>query len=104
MYDYGRRVYVRSLGVVGRVTERNYLGNPRHACYVIALEDGGDWMCGSTDLRGADYCCDGCGSWRPGTPHATAPDGEYPNGLAFCFLCAGPPVEREALRAMRAAL
>ena len=35
----------------------------------------------------ATFACDGCGKIRRGRPHRTAPDGEYPNGLAFCFIC-----------------
>lgn len=44
------------------------------------------------------FGCDGCGATRRGYPHAYAPDGEYPQGLQFCFLCAGPPAKREYLR------
>jgi hypothetical protein len=33
------------------------------------------------------FGCDGCGKTFRGEAHATAPDGEYPHGLRFCFLC-----------------
>jgi hypothetical protein len=48
-----------------------------------------DFMTGSKDLRAADYCCDGCSRYLPGAPHISGPDGEYENGLHFCFLCSG---------------
>jgi hypothetical protein len=35
------------------------------------------------------FGCDGCDKTRRGQPHRTSPDGEYPNGLHFCFLCSG---------------
>lgn len=35
------------------------------------------------------FGCDGCGKTRRGQPHTYAPDGEYPRGLQFCFLCSG---------------
>jgi len=33
------------------------------------------------------FGCDGCGKTLRGRPFETAPDGEYPRGLGFCFLC-----------------
>jgi hypothetical protein len=33
------------------------------------------------------FTCDGCGKRYRGQPHRTGPDGEYPDGLHFCFLC-----------------
>jgi len=33
------------------------------------------------------FACDGCGATRRGYAHATSDDGEFANGLAFCFLC-----------------
>jgi hypothetical protein len=58
--------------------------------------------CGA-DVRGGGTCeldaghrghhstvvfgCDGCGKTRRGTPHRYMQDGEYDNGLAFCFMC-----------------
>lgn len=101
MYDFGRRVYVKSVDRVGAITERGYHtgGNrPRRAFYVVEFAPGADYMTGSRDLRAADYLCDGCSAWREGTPHVYGRDGEYEHGLAFCFLCAGPPAEREARR------
>jgi hypothetical protein len=95
LYAIGQRVWCKSLDSLGTVTEANYVtvGGKRKAQYVIDLvahqhwPNGGDWMCGSKDLRAADWCCDGCDRWLPGQPHRTGPDGEYPNGLSFCFLC-----------------
>lgn len=105
MYALGRRVYVRSLDTTATVIERNYSHTvPRRAQYVVEFSTGTDYLTGADDLRGADYCCDGCGAWRPGYPYATAPDGEYPDGLAFCFLCAGPPAARDADRLADAAM
>lgn len=40
------------------------------------------------------YSCDGCGERRRGAPYNVSNDGEG-YGMAFCFLCAGPPAERE---------
>lgn len=34
------------------------------------------------------FGCDGCSGVFRGKPHATARDGEYEHGLAFCYLCA----------------
>lgn len=33
------------------------------------------------------YDCDGCGQARAWPPHRSGPDGEYPDGLHFCFPC-----------------
>jgi len=46
------------------------------------------------------FGCDGCGKRYRGRPHATAPDGEYPHGLQFCFLCSAEqgPAGRDAYR------
>lgn len=91
LYAIDQKVWCRSLGTLATVTEANYAGHPhRRAQYLLALPGNGgavDYLTGSSDLRSADWCCDGCGRWLAGYPHATAPDGEYPNGLGFCFLC-----------------
>lgn len=34
------------------------------------------------------FVCDACGKARRGYPAAYGRDGEYPQGLQFCFLCA----------------
>jgi hypothetical protein len=100
MYAIGRRVYVKSHDEVGIVSEANFatIGETRHAVYVVSFVNGSDYLCGPSDLRGADYCCDGCDRWMRGIPYGYARDGEYENGLAFCFLCAGPPAERKHYR------
>jgi hypothetical protein len=91
LYAINQRVWVRSQQSLGFISEARYVayGGKRKAEYVITLVEHNqrDWMCGSKDLRAADWCCDGCDRWLPGHPHATGPDGEYPNGLSFCFLC-----------------
>lgn len=102
LYALNQRVWCKSQDSLGIIMEARYVGTPRKAEYVIALVSGvqhvvdgelrhkrvgRDWMCGSADLRAADWCCDGCDRWLSGQPHKTAPDGEYPNGLGFCFLC-----------------
>jgi hypothetical protein len=114
LYAIGQRVWCKSQNSLGIVTEARYTGMPRKAEYVIDLGSGTqrftgrtdrfgnaefeherlgrDYMTGSRDLRAADWGCDGCDRWLPGQPHATAPDGEYPNGLHFCFLCSSPQV------------
>ena len=104
LYAIGQRVWCKSQNSLGFITEARY--TPK-AEYVIDLVSGvqtvidgklvnerlnRDWMCGSADLRAADWGCDGCDRWLAGSPYATAPDGEYPNGLHFCFLCAAPQV------------
>ena len=52
-----------------------------------------------TELTGGQpqelHLCEGCAKTRRGTPHATGPDGEYPNAMHFCFLCVGVPAERQ---------
>lgn len=96
MYDIDRRVYVKSLDKLGRVTERNYVGSPRRAQYLVTFTDG-DFLTGSMNLRAADTCCDACGRWLPagsfigGSGGMVARDDDY---FAFCFLCT-----RESLRA-----
>lgn len=89
MYDLGRRVWVKPLKVAGKVIERNYIGKPRHACYVVDMGQYGDFMCGSRDLRPADYECDGCGKWRKGPPHKVYSNLHIGGDdiLNFCFLC-----------------
>lgn len=98
MYRIGRRVWVKPFQCLATVAEANYVGKPRHTVYVVNLENGGDYMCGPSSLRGADYGCDGCGKYWPGQPHAYGQDGEYPRGLQFCFLCSGEPAARQARR------
>jgi hypothetical protein len=44
------------------------------------------------------FGCDGCGRTLRGQPHRTAPDGEYPSGLHFCFLCSDERVLERELR------
>lgn len=90
LYAIDQLVWVKSHKMLGVISEANY--TPR-ATYVVQLRPrvavlaSEDWMCGSKDLRAADWCCDGCGRWLPGHAYRTAPDGEYANGLSFCFLC-----------------
>lgn len=99
MYDLGRRVFVKAHGLTARIIERNWSATkPRHAVYVVEFDDGSDVMLGAKDLRAADYECDGCGEWRAGAPYASGPE-----GMAFCFLCAGPPVQEAEARARHAA-
>lgn len=38
------------------------------------------------------YGCDGCHRRSRTPPFAYGPDGEYENGLQFCFMCASPQV------------
>lgn len=107
MYDYGRRVWIKSLGCLGRIQERNYVGRPRRASYLVRIERDRDivmngmvdFLTGSGDLVGADFCCDACGEWRTGPAYAHGPE-----GMAFCFLCAGPPAQREERKLMEADL
>ena len=91
-----QKVWVKSENMLGIVKDAGYnrpseMGN-RKARYVVRMLEGVKWQItdlttDSDDLRAADWCCDGCGRWLPGQPHATAPDGEFPNGLSYCFLC-----------------
>ena len=109
LYTDGQRVWCKSQQSLGIITEANYVGKPRHAVYVIDLitgvrrlidgemrdvRVGMDWMCGSSDLRAADYCCDGCSRWLAGSPHNYAQDGApWENSfLSFCFLCSAEQV------------
>lgn len=45
------------------------------------------------------FVCDACGHARRGTPYAYGRDGEYPQGLQFCFLCARGITFRKGLAA-----
>jgi hypothetical protein len=96
LYAIEQRVWVKSANVLGIVKDAGYTRRSdmgvRRAKYMVRLQDGVEWritdlVTDSSNLRAADWCCDGCGRWLPGQPHRTAPDGEYPNGLSFCFLC-----------------
>lgn len=99
LYADSQRVWCRSQQSLGIIREANY--TPK-AVYVVEfvsrdkkfidgewqhVPTGHDFMTGSKDLRAADWSCDSCDGWFPGRPYRTAPDGEYPNGLQFCFLC-----------------
>jgi hypothetical protein len=92
MYAIDRQVWIKSLKQLGRVTERNYVGNPRKAHYIVHYMDemGGssDYLTGSNDLRPADWDCDGCGRWASGNPAATLinPSDDVVEGR-YCFLC-----------------
>lgn len=94
MYQIGRPVYVKSHDSVGVITEANYIGKPRHACYVVTLPDGNDFMCGKDNLRAADWCCDGCNRWLPNSSRFADTKGDIygDDALAFCFLCASSQV------------
>ncbi len=103
MYALGRRVWVKPLDTLGTIKERGWSYEPpRRAAYVVLLEAGIEFHASPDDLRAADWGCDGCNRWLPGRPYATAPDGEYPNGLQFCWVCAGTPIkdrmEREEMK------
>ena len=88
LYTTEQRVWVRSENVLRTVSEANYSRLNRKAVYMVKLDGTPSaFMTNSTNLRAADWCCDGCNRWLPGQPHHTEPDGEYPNGLSFCFLC-----------------
>jgi len=95
MYAIDRQVFVRSLGQVGRISERNYEGAPRHATYVVTFEDGFDFLTRSGDLRPADWQCDGCNGWRSGNPTMRDPDVGW-----FCWLCVGPSAQERHYREM----
>jgi hypothetical protein len=44
------------------------------------------------------FTCDSCDKTRRGQPHASGPDGEYENGLHFCFLCSDERVVGQAVQ------
>jgi len=86
MYDYGTKVYVKSLDFVGTVEERGRHRSSGRAWYVVWDRDGRDYMTGSADLRRADFCCDGCGRWLPyGSVASRANTAD--DSFQFCFLC-----------------
>ena len=86
LYAIGQRVWCKSQDSLAVIREANY--TPKAAYLVGPWEGpGNDLLTGSRDLRAADWCCDGCGRWLPGRPYRTGRDGEYPDGLGFCFLC-----------------
>ena len=103
MYAIGTRVYVKSVDHLATVSEANWFhsGGKRHATYLVQFVDhggrpiGGDFLTSARDLRNAEGgCCDGCGKYLPRgsfNQGATSPDGEYPDGLKFCFLCTRYP-------------
>jgi hypothetical protein len=98
LYAIDQRVWVKSQKSLGTVTEARYVtyGGKRKAEYVIDLDghenwpNGGDWMCGSKDLRAADWCCEACGRYLPGQPFRSEivyAYGEQDDRFDFCFLC-----------------
>lgn len=44
------------------------------------------------------FLCDGCSRRRPGVPHACGQVDTGMEGMQFCFLCAGPPAQRQYYR------
>lgn len=90
MYDYDRRVYVKSAATTGTISERNFLtvNGRRRAQYIVQFPDGSDYLTGSEDLRAADFCCDGCDRWLPMSSKGDGPRDSDGYLLAlFCFLC-----------------
>jgi hypothetical protein len=107
LYAIGQRVWCKSQKSLGIITEARYTPKAEYVIqlvtgmqkydaagkrYHIPVDPPRDYMTSSKDLRAADWSCDGCDRWLAGSPYATAPDGEYPSGLQFCFLCAAPQV------------
>ncbi len=103
MYSIGRRVVITNEhsgygGIVGTVIDRGFHstnhrrhgGTKRKAYYLVEYKNG-DVMLGGEDIRGADYCCENCSQWYPGTPHAThnvvLGDGSVDDTFQYCFLC-----------------
>lgn len=88
MYAIDRRVYCKSLKKMGKISEANYVGNPRKAHYVVTFDDGSDFLTGPSDLRPADYQCDGCSGWRSGNPAAVLinPSDGVVEAI-YCFPC-----------------
>lgn len=51
MYTLGQKVYIKSLKVIGKITEANFSrGKPRKAHYIVSCGEGYDYLCGSDDL------------------------------------------------------
>lgn len=103
MYDFGRKVYVKSVGRVGTIQERYYTGGNctgRHAAYIVRIlgtkNPPLDYGTSTDDLIAADYCCDGCGNWRAGQPHRHSVvrlgDGSIDDTFKFCFLCSAEQI------------
>lgn len=88
LYAINQLVWCRSQKALGTVQEANY--TPK-AHYLVSFGPNHELLTGSSDLRAADWCCDGCDRWLPGRPYRTSPDGEHPHGLHFCFLCVEIP-------------
>ena len=85
LYEIGQRVGINGLNTTGYVTERNYIGRPRRAAYLVEYAHGHDVLLGSDNLRAADGCCDDCGRYLPHSSFNAG--GRGPEGLRFCFLC-----------------
>lgn len=108
LYEQGRRVWHKGYRRLGTVEGADYQGpireftKDRRAHYYVTLDaTKDDWAreveCGSADLRAADWECDICGRYLPGSPYAVSQVvafGEVDDTFHFCFLCAGPPAER----------
>jgi hypothetical protein len=90
LYAIEQRVWFKPKRCLATVLGASYNGTPRRAHYTVNIGTANVAVlvpAMSADLRAADWCCDGCDRWLPGHPYRSAPDGEYPNGLHFCFLC-----------------
>ena len=95
LYEIGTPVWVKSEKCVGFIHEANYHTNSegkRNAHYLVGMPEGArhsSLLCGSKNLRRADFNCDGCGRWLPMSSIHTR-DSE--TGW-FCYLCTGPTKE-----------
>lgn len=90
LYPIGREVWSRSQKRVGTISEANYSRMDGKAQYLVAFGEGDDYLCGSVDLRAADWTCDGCGRELPGHPHhleRVMVFGEQDDAIGLCFLC-----------------
>lgn len=110
LYAIDQRVWVRSQQSLGFISEARYVtyGGKRKAEYVITLVEHNqrDWMCGSKDLRAADWCCEQCGRYLPGQPFRSDiiyAYGEQDDRFDFCFLCVNMLEATKEQREMAAA-
>lgn len=97
MYHIGRKVYVKDLNVIAKVSEANYaiVQGKRKAQYLVEYKGSigvessptRDYLCGSESLRAHDYFCDGCGKSRRANQMKFFSERGSDETIGLCWVC-----------------